>query len=108
LSTGSSKNEVFDRHAGYPHITGVRKAWETAKREAGVQDLRIKDLHRTGATRLLRGGMPIEQISRILGHTTIEMTYEYIGVDKDTTGPANDILDAMHLEHESAESASVN
>jgi integrase len=76
----------------------ARRAWATAKRLAGVEDLRLKDLRRTGATRLLRGGLPIEEISRILGHTSVNMTYEYIGVDKDTTERAVDIWDTMHSE----------
>lgn len=54
-------------------FSGVKRSWSTAKRTADVKDLRIKDLRRRGATRLLHGGMPVEEISRILGHTTISM-----------------------------------
>jgi integrase len=81
----------------------VKRAWNGIKRDAGVTDLRLKDLRRTGATRLLRRGMPIEEISRILGHTTNDMTYEYIGVDRDTTSRAVELLDAMHAERENVE-----
>ena len=80
----------------------VKRSWATLKQAAGVSDLRIKDLRRTAATRLYRAGYPIAEISRLLGHTTIEMTYEYIGVDRDTTGRANELLDAMHAEREQA------
>jgi integrase len=86
-------DRVFD-------FAGARTSWKTAKRLAGVTDLRLRDLRRTGATRLLRGGMPMEEISRILGHTGINMTYEYIGVDNNTTGRAVDIIDAMHERRE--------
>jgi integrase len=84
-------------------FAGVRRAWATAKRLAGVSDLRLKDLRRTGATRLLRWGMPIEEISHILGHTEISMTYEYIGVDRNTTMRAVEIQDANHREREGSE-----
>ena len=81
----------------------VKRAFTGACKDASVFDLRLKDLRRTGATRLLRGGMPFEEISRILGHTSVAMTYEYVGVDRDTTSRAVDILDAMHHEREKAE-----
>ena len=84
-------------------FTGVRKAWATAKRLAGVSDLRLKDLRRTGATRLYRAGHPIAEISQLLGHTSVEMTYVYIGVDRDTTSRAVELLDAIHRERETAE-----
>lgn len=84
-------------------FSGVRRAWATAKRLAGVTDLRLKDLRRTGATRLYRAGHPIAEISQLLGHTSIEMTYVYIGVDRDTTTRATELIDAMHERRESAE-----
>lgn len=81
----------------------IKKAWWATCADAGVEDLRLKDLRRTGATRLVRGTadgrrLPIEEVSRILGHTSIKMTYVYIGVDSATTERAADILDAVHLE----------
>jgi integrase len=96
------KDKKEKKKAATPRL-GVRRAWATAKRLAGVSDLRLRDLRRTGATRLLRRGHPIEEISQILGHTGVNMTYDYIGVDKDTTGRAVEILDAMHSERESVE-----
>lgn len=81
-------------------FSDVKRAWNGIKADAGITDLRLKDLRRTGATRLLRQGYPIEEISRLLGHTTREMTYEYIGIDQDTTSRAADILDAMHARRE--------
>lgn len=77
------------------YFKSVKRSFVGACRAAGIEDLRIKDLRRTAATRLVRGGMPIEEVSRILGHTDISMTYEYIGVDRKTTQRAADILDEM-------------
>lgn len=77
------------------HFASVKRSFAGACRAAGIEDLRIKDLRRTAATRLVRGGMPIEEVSRILGHTDIAMTFDYIGVDRKTTERAADILDEM-------------
>ena len=52
--------------------------------------------------------MPMEEISRILGHTGINMTYEYIGVDNNTTGRAVDIIDAMHERRELDQLQTIN
>jgi len=45
----------------------------------------------------------IEEISHILGQTTIEMTMVYIGIDRDTTSRATDALDAMHAKRDQLE-----
>jgi integrase len=73
----------------------VKRSWTTLKRKAAVEDLRIKDLRRTAATRLHREGMPLGEVSELLGHTTIEMTKVYIGVDTDTTRRANELLNRV-------------
>jgi len=76
-------------------FSSVKRSWSTLKRAAGVEDLRIKDLRRTAATRLHRAGMPLGELSELLGHTTVEMTRRYIGVDKETTSRANELLDNL-------------
>jgi integrase len=81
------------------HVASCRTAWMTAKRLAGIRDLRLKDLRRTGATRLLRAGMPLAEISQILGHTDIKMTMVYIGVDHTSMDRAVGFLDKMHQQH---------
>jgi len=54
------------------------RAWKTALREAGVdQSLRIHDLRHTFASRLVSKGVPIFDVSKLLGHKSITMTMRY-------------------------------
>jgi integrase len=75
-----------------------RRSFAGACRHARITGLRVHDLRRTAATHLLRGGMPIEEIARILGHADIKTTYIYIGVDSDTVARAAAIFDRLNEE----------
>jgi integrase len=83
--------------------SNFRTSFESACRHAGITGLRVHDLRRTAATRLVRGGMPIEEVSRILGHKDIQTTFRYIGVDDDTVSRAAAIIDGLNREAEEAE-----
>jgi len=71
----------------------VKRSWATAKRIAGISDLRFHDLRHTCATRLVQGGLPIAEISRILGHSNITTTFRYANADDSTLERAADILE---------------
>lgn len=84
-------------------VTTVKRSFAAACAAAGIQGLRFHDLRRTAATRLHRGvpelgiqGMPIGEISRILGHASITTTYRYIAVDAETTERAADMFDQIN------------
>jgi integrase len=83
--------------------SNFRTSFASACRSAGIEGLRVHDLRRTAATRLVRGGMPIEEVSRILGHKDIQTTYRYIGVDDDTVSRAAAIIDELNREAEEME-----
>lgn len=71
----------------------VKRSWATAKRVAGITDLKFHDLRHTCATRLVQGGMPIAEVSRILGHTSVVTTFRYANVDDSTLDRAVAILE---------------
>ena len=53
-------------------------AWKTALRKAGVDHgLRLHDLRHTFASRLVSRGVPIFDVSKLLGHQSITMTMRY-------------------------------
>jgi integrase len=72
----------------------VKRSWATAKRIAGITDLKFHDLRHTCATRLVQGGLPIAEVSRILGHTSIVTTFRYANVDNSTFDRALRILES--------------
>ena len=51
---------------------------------AGVPDVYPHRFRRTAATDLLRRGMPIEQVSKLLGHVKLDTTQLYCTVDQDS------------------------
>jgi integrase len=71
----------------------VKRSWATAKRIAGISDLRFHDLRHTCATRLVQGGLPIAEIARVLGHSNITTTFRYANVDDSTLERAAEILE---------------
>jgi integrase len=73
---------VFLYHApGTPEPVPFKNphgAWKTALRESGVDtNLRIHDLRHTFASRLVSKGVPIFDVSKLLGHKSITMTMRY-------------------------------
>lgn len=71
----------------------VKRSWATAKKIAGITDLKFHDLRHTCATRLVQGGLPIAEVSRILGHTSVVTTFRYANVDDSTLDRAIAILE---------------
>lgn len=66
---------------------------EKMLRELG-RELKIDNVHphrfrRTGATLALRGGMPIEKVSYLLGHESIETTQIYLDTNEDEAKAAH-------------------
>ncbi len=70
----------------------IKRSWATAKRIAGIDDLKFHDLRHTCATRLVQGGLPLAEVSRILGHTSIITTFRYANSDDSTFDRAIAIL----------------
>ncbi len=69
--------KVFD-------LTNRRKAWERARKLAGREDLRWRDMRHIGATWLRQfGASDIKEIQVVLGYTDIGTTQRYAHVQND-------------------------
>lgn len=55
----------------------VFNSWDTARKKAGVPDLRVHDLRHTFASALVNQGIPIYDIQKLLGHQDIKTTERY-------------------------------
>lgn len=56
------------------HVRTLYGRFEAARDASGIEDLIYHDLRRSGATILLNRGVPLEVVSHILGHKSLETT----------------------------------
>lgn len=64
-------------------INGIETMVRTVGKEAGVEKVHPHRFRRTLATRLIRKGMAIDQVSKVLGHESLGITQRYIESDRD-------------------------
>ena len=55
----------------------MEKAWNVARKRAGLVDFRWHDLRHTAASYLAMSGASLREIAEILGHRTIKQTMKY-------------------------------
>ena len=51
--------------------------WDRARREAGIEDVRLHDLRHTHASHAVMNGVPVPVVSRLLGHSDVRSTLRY-------------------------------
>lgn len=59
-------------------VFGIRKAWATACRIAGLQGLKPHDMRRTAVTNMIEAGIPADEVMAIIGHKTNSMLRRYM------------------------------
>ena len=70
--------------------------WYRVRREAGIEDVRLHDLRHTMASHAVMNGVPIPVISRLLGHSNVQMTLRYAHLaDRDIEAAAERVGEAM-------------
>lgn len=71
---------LYDKRIGLSAVEGmIRELGERHNIEAYPHKFR-----RTFATRLVRKGMPIDQVQQLLGHTSLEVTLRYVESDEES------------------------
>jgi integrase len=76
-SLGINSPWLFPNPAtGKPYVE-IYNAWNTARRRAGLADLRIHDLRHSFASSLVNGGAPLYEVQKLLGHSNIRTTERY-------------------------------
>ena len=76
----------------------VRLAFDSARTDAGLSDVRFHDLRHTAATRLVQKGLSLAEVGRILGHSQPVTTYRYVNPDEATIRRAAEAMDSFHAE----------
>ena len=64
--------------------SNVKRSFEGARHEAGLDDVRFHDLRHTFGSRLVGLGIPLAEVARLMGHADVKMTYRYINVNAET------------------------
>lgn len=70
--------------------------WRKARRQAGIDDVRLHDLRHTFASSAVMQGVPLPVVSRLLGHAGTRMTLRYAHVsDRETEAAAERVGTAL-------------
>jgi len=77
-STPASRN-----NPGKPYVS-IFSAWDTARRNAGLSDVRIHDLRHSFASLLINQGRTLYEVQHLLGHTQVKTTQRYAHLSQDT------------------------
>jgi integrase len=91
--------------------TDVKHAFASACKDAGISGFRFHDCRATFVTRLLQRGMPMAEVMRLSGHSTLAAMNHYVRVDGSTVERAASLLDDFHAavqEEAEAESKLIN
>jgi integrase len=68
---------------GKPYVS-VFSAWNTARKQAGLAEVRMHDLRHSFASFLVNAGRSLYEVQKILGHTQIKTTQRYAHLSPDT------------------------
>ena len=61
---------------GKPFVS-IFRSWNTCRRKAGLETVRVHDLRHTFASTLVNSGVPIYEVQKILGHQNLLTTERY-------------------------------
>ena len=67
-------------------------SWDTARKQAGLADVRIHDLRHSFASFLVNAGRSLYEVQKILGHTQIKTTQRYAHLSQDTLVDAANVV----------------
>ena len=59
-------------------------AWNTARKKAGLADVRVPDLRHRFASLLNNSGRSLYKVQKLLGHTQVKTTQRYAHLSQDT------------------------
>ena len=76
---------------GKPYVS-IFCAWDTARNEAGLADVRMHDLRHSFASFLVNAGRSLYEVQKILGHTQIKTTQRYAHLSQETLLEAANVV----------------
>lgn len=82
-SRGTSPYLFPNPTTGKPYVS-VWHAWDTARRKAGLPEVRIHDLRHSFASFLVNSGRSLYEVQKLLGHAHIKTTQRYAHLSNET------------------------
>ena len=73
---------VFTNPDSKDRFRETKRSFKTGCRKAGIEGLRFHDLRHTFASRLVRNGVDIGTVRKLLGHSTLLITKRYVHSDE--------------------------
>ena len=81
---------VFCGDKSGTHLVNIQKIWERIRKQAGIPDVRIHDLRHSFASFMIKNGVSIFEVSKLLGHKDIKTTMRYAHLaDKELVSVTN-------------------
>jgi integrase len=65
-------------------FVALKRAWQTARSEAGLEDVHIHDLRHSAASFLLNAGTDLYTVGKLLGHRSISSSQRYAHLSDET------------------------
>jgi len=91
-------NFVFPNPETLEPYVSFYYAWDTARRAAGLSDVRVHDLRHSFASFLVNAGRSLYEVQRILGHAQISTTQRYAHLSQESLlSAANAVSDVVRL-----------
>ncbi len=75
---------VFANPATRKPFVSIFAAWNTARKRAGLTDVRIHDLRHSFASLLINNGRSLYEVQKLLGHSQIKTTARYSHLSSET------------------------
>ena len=72
-----TEENLFPGNASGRPLQGIKKFWKGVTAQAGIADYRLHDNRHTHASHLVSGGLSLEIVGRLLGHTNPTTTKRY-------------------------------
>jgi integrase len=83
-------------------ISEIKRAWNTARKAAGLPNVLLHDLRRTAVRNMIRAGVPERTAMLISGHKTRSVFDRYNIIDERDIQNAGRALEAYHAKQNDA------
>jgi integrase len=81
---------VFCGTKSRTHVHDLQPTWKSIRKQAGIPDVRIHDLRHSFASFMIKNGVSIFEVSKLLGHRSISTTMRYAHLaDKELVSVTN-------------------